>query len=505
MVINEISNQPKMKRWILFFVVALFIISLIPIFYIGVYNHPSVDDYSNSYFAHNTFQKTGSVVKTLKSAVIHTVDFYKNWQGTFSAVFLMTSSPIIWGDNLYFLSAIILVLSFIISNLFFSYELLIKLLKASRASWLIIISIIMGVSIQFVPSPVSAFFWYTGSIYYTFFYSLSLLLFGLIIKYILNNKQKDTLKYSFITLPIAVFIGGGNFVTSLISAIIIAFIMVYLIITKNKKSKLLIAIFVAIVIAILLTSLAPGNMIRQNVHDKSTPLIAVKKSFYYGLKYILMPEWQRVKAPWAGVCFIGLAIPFTYEIIRNPKNKFKYPLIALVLSFCIFSAQFTPALYSMSSSGPMRLRNIIYYSYLWLLLFNTTYLLGWIYKLFEKKNSGSESKLIDFHKRTSSIYKKSLLPLLSVLLIIAVILLSKSGQTITSVSAGTSLISGEAKQYDKEYDERVKHLKTDEKIVELSPLSVKPYVLFFDDISDPSDWKNECLALYYNKEKVILK
>ena len=159
----------------------------------------------------------------------------------------------------------------------------------------------------------------------------------------------------------------------------------------------------------------------------------------------------------------------------------------------------------MSSSGPMRLRNIIYYSYLWLLLFNTTYLLGWIYKLFEKKNSGSESKLIDFHKRTSSIYKKSLLPLLSVLLIIAVILLSKSGQTITSVSAGTSLISGEAKEYDKEYDERVKHLKTDEKIVELSPLSVKPYVLFFDDISDPSDWKNECLALYYNKEKVILK
>lgn len=42
--------------------------------------------------------------------------------------------------------------------------------------------------------------------------------------------------------------------------------------------------------------------------------------------------------------------------------------------------------------------------------------------------------------------------------------------------------------------------------VELQELSVKPYVLYFDDITNnPDDWRNTAVAEYYNKSSVILK
>mgnify|MGYP000017640997 CR=1 FL=1 len=173
---NEISNQFNMKRWILFFIVIIFILSLIPVLYIAIYNHPSVDDFFNGNLARDTFQETRSVYKTLSTAYDNTLHTYNSWQGSFSSVFLMSLQPTIWSDNLYFLTTFIMLLSFIISSFFFSYELLVKLLKLSKTAWLIIISVIVGVSIQLVPSPVSAFYWYTGSVYYTFFYSLSLFL-----------------------------------------------------------------------------------------------------------------------------------------------------------------------------------------------------------------------------------------------------------------------------------------------------------------------------------------
>lgn len=502
---NEISNQFNMKRWILFFIVIIFILSLIPVFYIAIYNHPSVDDFFNGNLARDTFQETRSVYKTLSTAYDNTLHTYNSWQGSFSSVFLMSLQPTIWSDNLYFLTTFIMLLSFIISSFFFSYELLVKLLKLSKTAWLIIISVIVGVSIQLVPSPVSAFYWYTGSVYYTFFYSLSLFLYGFVIKYILSEKPKTAWIYAVITLPLAFFIGGGNFVTSLITAIILLVTIIYLIVKKNKKSRLLIVIFLITLGAIILASIAPGNAVRQNFYEKSSPVVAIIKSLFYGVIYITRSEWTWIKAPATVVCAVAFIIPFMSEIIRNPKIKFRYPLIALAISFCIFSAQFAPTLYSLSNSGPLRLKNIIFYSYLWFLLFNMTYLTGWIYKRIEKMHSSSKASLFDFQKKSSLVYRKTLLPVLTILFVFAVIFLSKTGLTMTSVSASMSLVNGEAKQYNQENEIRMDLLNSAEPNVKLAPFSVKPYVIYFDDISDPPDWKNTCVEIYFKKESVTLK
>ena len=76
---------------------------------------------------------------------------------------------------------------------------------------------------------------------------------------------------------------------------------------------------------------------------------------------------------------------------------------------------------------------------------------------------------------------------------------------MTSVSASMSLVNGEAKQYNQENEIRMDLLNSAEPNVKLAPFSVKPYVIYFDDISDPPDWKNTCVEIYFKKESVTLK
>ncbi|MFQ8600000.1 MAG: hypothetical protein ACLSAP_05005 [Oscillospiraceae bacterium] len=78
--------------------------------------------------------------------------------------------------------------------------------------------------------------------------------------------------------------------------------------------------------------------------------------------------------------------------------------------------------------------------------------------------------------------------------------------TFTSASAVKSLESGEARQYYDVAQQRLVLLKDDSlKDVVLLPYPVKPYVLYFDDItSDPENSRNRHMSKYYDKQSVRL-
>jgi hypothetical protein len=68
------------------------------------------------------------------------------------------------------------------------------------------------------------------------------------------------------------------------------------------------------------------------------------------------------------------------------------------------------------------------------------------------------------------------------------------------------LASGQAKQYYQEAMIR-KEIYQDESILdaEVEPYSVKPYLLYFDDITDdPENWKNKGVIEFYRKDSVKL-
>ena len=75
-----------------------------------------------------------------------------------------------------------------------------------------------------------------------------------------------------------------------------------------------------------------------------------------------------------------------------------------------------------------------------------------------------------------------------------------------SAKAISSIISGEAQLYAQESRQRYElYMQSAGKDVLVTPYSVKPELLFFDDITeDPEDWRNQSLTQYYDLASVAL-
>lgn len=81
------SAWKKYGPWLL---LALLVVSLIPILLLGRYDWPSADDYSYALLSHESLLKGEC---PLVGSWKYIVNCYKGWQGTFSAIGMMTLTP----------------------------------------------------------------------------------------------------------------------------------------------------------------------------------------------------------------------------------------------------------------------------------------------------------------------------------------------------------------------------------------------------------------------------
>ena len=105
------------KRTINIILITVFIISLLPLYYIGGYAHPSVDDYYYGVETSQVWQNTHSVSAVISEAFELTKTTYNEWQGNFAAIFLMRLQPGIFGEQYYVIAPIILITAFAVSML----------------------------------------------------------------------------------------------------------------------------------------------------------------------------------------------------------------------------------------------------------------------------------------------------------------------------------------------------------------------------------------------------
>jgi hypothetical protein len=488
------------KKTLLIVLAIAFIASLLPMLYIAKFNYPYRDDFSFSANTYHTIRDTGSVFKGIGTSFEEVKEKYYSWQGTFSSIFLFTLAPNIWGARTYMLTTYIMFAAFILSTLYFSYSLIVRLLKQSIVNWLIISILIMILSIQFVPSPTQSFFWYNGSVYYLFFYCLELFLFGGIISLLAKQKPKIWL-YAIACVPLALFIGGGNFVTALNTAIILFLLTAFLIWKRNKKWIITASVLIADVISFSISALAPGNAIRQAFFEQTYSAAgAIFKSFDAGLTFAFT-LFDAPKGELGIIVLVLIAVmPLLAKVITNPEYKFKYPAIALLLAFGVFCAQFTPTIYAMGGYGPDRLINIIFFSYIWYLLFALTYIAGWGYRKITEI-IGEKETISQWKNTIQPVTKKLGMAALAAVVIVCSALLytivdERAHDLPTSFSATRSIITGEAYVYHLQQQERLNKLLSDEKDIKFEPLSVFPEVLFMDD------YVNEGIEEYYEKDSV---
>lgn len=549
---------------IFYIILICFILSVIPLYIIGMYAHPSVDDY---YYGTETVQvwnETHSFASVVKCSFDEMINTYNIWQGNFSAIFLMRLQPGIFGEQYYFFAPLILLSAYMGFSIFFFYTALKKIFKADGYLAATVGICLTFVSMQLCATPSDSFYWYNGAIYYTFFYSLMLFLFALLIR-MRTAKAAGTIILTAISSLSAFLIGGSNYAAALFMCIILALsagaAIYFVILRKNKVIRpyhmaAYIIVTLAAMAGLFISMAAPGNALRQQSVGGSTGIV---KTFVYTFAFGGYSIAKVLNAPC--LIFFICMIPVFYRIARRSGFTYRYPLLVAVFTFGLYCSMGTPVFYAQGLRMPYRMMNIIFFAAYVLITFNLIYFLGWINNKYEKYSNEGDSynknfcdrnfrdknaqKITDdritacekpamikadraciiFEKVIDSFFEKIKASSKNALLALAISICAfviacigcievgeteyKSGNAgfgnlPLSAAATLSLINGDAKTYDCELTARDKYLRStgdDEQFVTVPALSKLPAPIYHSDITDdPGDWHNAHVAMYYRKE-----
>lgn len=474
---------------------SIFIISLIPLFYLSQYIHPTTDDYVFGANPYHVWMQTHSFLQTIQAAIEVSSRIYTDWQGTYSACFLMALQPGIF--DAYWITPFILIPSFIFGTYWLSYLLLCQFLNANRWQYLIISTTLILMCMQSIPSPFDAFYWYNGGLYYTFYYAMCLILAGSLIKCCTAQKTITKVSWGTLSLLLCLFIAGGNYVTGLFVPVLLAFSILLFLIKKKKVPSILYASLCIFIIAFLFSMLAPGNDIRA-AHEKEgvSALEAIWLSFTYGCNYI-----AKFTNPTLSALFIFLS-PILYRLAKQTKLKFSRPWLFALITYALYCVLFTPTCYAFGFPGFERNLNLYMYSYCWLVLGNLFYILGAIWQNSQKGNT-----ICSDLTNLASHIKKTIMPYHPYIYLVTISLFSV---TILQTSASSKKVlrditSGRAATFNKEMKDRVARYKSNEKQLALPRLTQMPESTIAFDISfDSGYWINQGVCLYYGKESVAL-
>ena len=465
----------------------LLVIAVVPLIIVGMYAHPCADDFSYGSYTHACWSTTHSLSQTLQWAIYQVQKTYTTWQGTFSSIFLMSLSPAIWGEGYYFLTPIIMLTMIIVPHFYLLKKMIVDVLNVSKTIWLITSSVVVFLMIETIVSPVEGLFWYNGSVHYVFMHGSMVTLFGLLLSLFDTKNRAKKVILCILACLCALLCGGSNYPTALLG-ILGTISLVMFLIWKRKQIYVVIP-FLVYGVSFYLNVTAEGNKMRQAYFEKSSPVEAVVKSFFELFEYAI--NWMSIPI----LLFMLLMIPVFWELSNTEKYTFKFPAIATLLAICSNACMLTPGLYAMGSATAGRIMNIVKMWFILVLFFIEAYWIGWI-----KKKS-----LIKLPAKRFDI--RIWMVVLFALLFVAFVFNRETRKTdYVTYAAYVTIRSGEAQQYHQEYLERAESLASEEKVVELEAFSVRPYLLFFDDITnDANDWSNVAMARWYSKDQVYLK
>ena len=500
-MIKKFFDAITVKKIYIFLLVVLGA-SIIPIFVLALYGYPSADDFSASDSVRMAWQASGSVLEVLKAAWQNTVFNYCEWSGVYASVFWTSLQPGIFGEQWYGVTAWITIVLLISSTFYLSHVIFSTYLNVSKYVSGCITILYLFAIIHCMPDGNEGIYWHAGVVNYTWAFAFLVYLIGLVLSLYKEKKQKKkNIKFVIATF-MAIFVGGGNYITALQgSLVMILFSISSVVIGKiymNKKTigfireniLAIIPTFV-IVIAFVVSVLAPGNQVRMNESQGMSPVGAVISSFWYAIKFPIQ-EWLN----WPIVLLILISAPLMVTVVRKVEYNFSYPLLVLVIGYCLFATTFTPTLYAQAAFGEGRVENVSFFIWLFTTYAVLIYLLGWILHKGECGKIGTDA--------LSQRMKVCIITLGVLFVALSVIFVRKNTMIFVGTEALYSLVTGEAEQYKLENEERLKILY-DDNITEvvLPAFEAAPTLLMFQDITEnPEEWLNIVVAEYYHKESV---
>ena len=481
----------------------LLLLGMLPILYLGTYNHPTGDDYHYGVETHHIWDSTHNMIQVIKAACEGVATQYQIWQGTYSAMFLMYLPPNIWGDTAYHLITAVILLLLCGGIFYLLRKVLCGWLKASAAVWVTVSSIVAMLWIQTVDFQSESFFWYNGSMYYTGFFAVTLFFFGLLCSYL----QKGGWPRILLLCVLAVFLAGGNYVTFLPATILCVSLSGLLLRYKQNRRLLpLLPVYVCLFAGFAINATAPGNQVRQSGMWQISPILAILKSLRQGIYFLV-----GMTDLWFVIALV-LITPLLWDTYNHVSFQFRYPLLVMGFSYGVMCSAFCPTFYTMNSTGPARAVAVMYYIYVLFIVFCYAYGLGYVRRVWREKFSASGQKSTNINQADAgeafpNTRRYQICFCILLFGLFAFQTASGAWRECTAARAIRCLASGDAAAYEAEYQERMAILNDPSvQTVVFQPYRVQADLLYIGDLTgDPEHPTNQRVAAYFDKESVMVE
>jgi hypothetical protein len=477
---------------------------LVPLVLISRYNHSYADDWHYGVWAHLALEDTGSVLAAIGVALEQVPKAWFEWQGTYTAIFVMALEPSVFGEGCYVIAAPLVMAVLVAGSLFFWHVVACELLHGPKGTWVAVSCVTCALQLLLQPSAVEGIFWYNSASYYTGFHALMLVYFGLLLRAACLGQGKAARRASVWAGVVGALLAGGNFVTVLVSVELSAAVLAVLFARRDEGMVRVLPGFCLLVLGAVVSMVAPGNSVRQATQFPDARLGVAQTVWQSSMAGF---EWL---ARWSGgLVALGVLalVPLLARIVASPQARrwqWRLPGLVSVGSVALFATSFTPTFFSMGNVGPGRVQNARFDLLVVLLVLNALWWCGWAAarRASEAAESGTVAPSA-LSSRTAAALSCALVGI-CVLCALAVGADSQTQTKLSSASAAESLATGEAAEYDRQVWERIELIESSGADVEVPFYSAGPHVLFMGDVRDSmGNYINYRLAQWYRKDSIV--
>ncbi|MCR4787111.1 MAG: hypothetical protein K5888_00855, partial [Lachnospiraceae bacterium] len=254
------EKQSKLNKYTAYISLGILTVTMLPLIYCSFFDRATGDDLGYSAAVHRIMLRHGSLREIISSMADLIVHFRKYYQGTWSSLILFQLQPGIWGEKVYMITPWIAVACIMGGSFVFSDYLLRKKLGLDRYSFLTVYSLIMILSIQFLPTVRGGLFWWTSVSHYIIPYGIALCCFTWSMKWL------DTGKIRYLVLQTIgmIHLGGGGYPEVVLAAAWYFFLALAVILKiyesdETKRLRYLAIPFICEMAGFAVSATAPGN------------------------------------------------------------------------------------------------------------------------------------------------------------------------------------------------------------------------------------------------------
>ena len=500
----KLTERKKMILIHIAWILALAVI-LWPLFTIAKYDYPSADDWSFGKYMYRAMQ-AGEGIAGVFHAIYQTLE-QNVWEARFSILILSALQPAAFGEHFYQITPYLMIGSVILSQFLLLRECIAGQAKENR--WLILpIGIPMAIlQVLYCPYPEESFYWYNGSVNYTFVYSLSLVLLTLYLEIALRETGKaKRVVLTVLACLLAILVGGNNFSTSVSTMCLLLCLQILFLIYRKDAFRRTWVITLLETLSVLKCATSPLTTARINGNFggsvANTPIMAILLSFERTFLNII--SWTNLKT----LLVLLLILPFLWKAVRKMQYTFRLPGLFTALSFGVYASQATATIYVDNTMGGGRQGAILWYFYVLWMAANVMYWCGWIAKCDAIKTQPADKPdQTDKRGKIDRLAQKYLLRYCTVAgILLAAAVLFGNVQSTTSYRAYRMWRNGWAQAYGAGWEERLKVLKDDSvKNPVFTPLNYVELLMYTDLQPEGGyTWVNGACAEYYGKESVTV-